>query len=356
MPWKVGSQLVPDCCLPPSGTRDRPGRCVAIVGEMEVHQSRPSTDRTDDSPRQVRGRARLGRVRAERRVALLTVAVVLMGWGLGVMATPVMAAVAPPGGPPQAISPISPTGTDISYPQCGARLPLDQAFAVVGVNYGLDNTLNPCLQEELDWAEFQTTGDSAEPNVSVYLNTGDPGNSYLSEQVTDWPSVGSTPYGSCLPSVVAPHYLGPGEVSLPCSYEYGFQKAEQDLFWLRAAAVSDGLPSSPRSYPTWLDVETSNSWEPATDLNVADLQGMTAELQQAGVKAIGLYALPEQWQEITGGANALAFGSLPHLQDWILGAGSLPAAQAECQKAPFAGSSIALAQFPLGQFDGDFAC
>ncbi|MGA7172776.1 MAG: hypothetical protein WCB86_08665 [Candidatus Dormiibacterota bacterium] len=293
---------------------------------------------------------------AKRTMPVIMAAAVVLAGVPGLMTTPAKAAVAPAGGPPQAISPYSPTGSDVSYPQCGAPLPVDQAFAIVGVNYGLDNSLNPCLREELDWAEFQTTGDSKEPNVSVYLNTGDPGNSYLGEQVTDWPSSGSTPYGSCLPSLASLHYLGPGEVSVPCAYEYGFQKAEQDLFWLQDATVSDGLPTAPGNYATWLDVETSNSWESDTDLNVADLQGMTAGLQLSGVSVIGIYALPQQWREITGGANALAFSSVPQLQDWILGAGSLHAARAECQKAPFAGASIALAQFPLSQFDGDFAC
>lgn len=283
--------------------------------------------------------------------------VVLICGLLGVMATPALAGIAAEGSSTVMVpSGFSPTGADISYPQCGGSLPFGQAFAVVGVNYGRDNTLNPCFQDELGWAAYQTTGDSSEPKTSVYLNTGDPGNSYLGLQITDWPASGNTPYGSCLSTQATTHYLSPGQVSPSCAYEYGYQKADQDLFWLSAAAAGDRLPTSPGDYPVWLDVETSNSWESQTELNVADLQGMVQALQKSGVEEIGVYALPLQWQEITGGANSLAFGSFPQLQDWILGADSVQTARTECQEPPFAGASVALTQFPLGQFDGDYAC
>ncbi|HUY56325.1 MAG TPA: hypothetical protein VMV12_00650 [Candidatus Micrarchaeaceae archaeon] len=281
---------------------------------------------------------------------------VLLSGMLGVMTTPSLAEVAELGAPLRGPAPYSPTGADLSYPQCGLPLPFDQAFAVVGLNYGRDNTLNPCFGEELSWAALQTTGDSPEPDVSVYLNTGDPGNSYLGELVSDWPSAGITPFGSCLAARLSLHFPASGQVSLSCAYQYGFLKATQDLAWLRVAAARDNLPTAPAAYPIWLDVETSNSWESATELNVADLQGMVAALQGSGVTAIGVYALPAQWQAITGGANSLAFGSFPGLKDWILGADSLQAAQAECSQPPFVGSAVALAQFPTGTFDGDYGC
>ncbi|MGC2192521.1 MAG: hypothetical protein WA751_09340 [Candidatus Dormiibacterota bacterium] len=283
--------------------------------------------------------------------------VVLVGAMLEVLATPALAGFLPDLPPAEAIIPRSPpVGADISYPQCGQALPVGQAFGVVGVNYGRDNTLNPCLSQELAWASNLSTGGTSEPNASVYLNTGDPGNLYDGEEILDWPASGNTPYGACVRIELAIQRFGLGQVSLACAFEYGYLKAEQDLSWLRAAAASDYLPSSARDYPVWLDVENSNTWLSATDLNVADLQGMVVGLTQSGVPEIGVYALPLQWQEITGGASSLDLGSLPELHDWILGAGSLQAAEAECQQSPFMGAGIGLTQFPFGQFDGDYAC
>ena len=43
----------------------------------------------------------------------------------------------------------TPSGNDISYPQCGKTLPSRQAFGIVGVNEGLANTTNPCLATEI---------------------------------------------------------------------------------------------------------------------------------------------------------------------------------------------------------------
>jgi hypothetical protein len=235
-------------------------------------------------------------------------------------------------------------------------LPLGQAFVVVGVNGGRANTLNPCLGEELAWAVYRTTGASPEPNLSLYLNTGDPGNSYLGQPVPDWPDSGATPYGVCLPTIAEGHLHGPGQNSAACAWEFGYQRAAQDLFWLQTAAAQAGLPTRARAYPWWLDVETSNTWQPATLLNLADLQGMVYSLRQAGANRLGVYAFPPQWEGITGGTPTLASGSLYPLSDWILGSGSLAAAQASCQQPAFTGGRVEITQFPSGGFDGDYAC
>ena len=48
--------------------------------------------------------------------------------------------------PPTAAS----TGYDVSYPQCGRRLPAPGAFAIVGVNGGLPYSPNPCLKAQYE--------------------------------------------------------------------------------------------------------------------------------------------------------------------------------------------------------------
>jgi hypothetical protein len=247
-------------------------------------------------------------------------------------------------------------GADVSYPECGGALPLGQAFGVVGVNGGRANTFNPCLSGELSWAAYKSSGDSVEPKVSVYLNTGDPGNSYLGEEVADWPNSGVTPYGDCLPTVIYARLWGAGQMSAACAFAYGYQKAEADVLWLGTAARRDHLPTQPAAYPFWLDVETTNSWQNSTVLNTADLEGMVSALQGNGVEHLGVYAFTPQWDQITGGVVSLASGPLVASSDWIPVGGSLATAESGCQQPPFIGTTMAITQFGSGPFDADFAC
>jgi hypothetical protein len=230
------------------------------------------------------------------------------------------------------------TGFDISYPQCGHSYPSGGAFGIVGVNGGLANDANGCLGSELAWA--QTTpglASPAQPRTSLYINTADPGNG-----VADWPRSGSsTLYGSC-----------DGSWSQACAYIYGQQRASYSY-----GLVGGTLASSA---PWWLDIETANSWATATNasnwgaLNVATIQGFIAGLQGAGAGGpIGFYSTASQWQAITG--QTASNSSFPTARDWVAGAATLSQAQANCS-ASFSGGRVALAQFPSGGFDGDYAC
>ena len=71
--------------------------------------------------------------------------------------------------PPSASS----TGYDVSYPQCGRRLPAPGAFAIVGVNGGLPYSANPCLATQYQWAT--TSSGTKGPRASLYINTANPG-------------------------------------------------------------------------------------------------------------------------------------------------------------------------------------
>jgi hypothetical protein len=243
--------------------------------------------------------------------------------------------------PPPPPTPPLGTGFDISYPQCGASYPTGGAFGIVGVNGGLANDANGCLGSELTWAHA-TPGlaSPAQPSTSLYINTADPGNG-----VADWPTSGSTTaYGSC-----------DGSWSQACSYVYGQQRAAYS-YGLVAASNSPLATSA----PWWLDIETANSWATAANasgwaaLNVATIQGFVAGLQGKGATgAIGFYSTASQWQAITG--QSASNSSFPAAPDWVAGAGSLSEAQANCS-ASFSGGRVALAQFPSGGFDGDYAC
>src|ERR1700677_5413061 len=77
----------------------------------------------------------------------------------------------------------TPTGNDVSYPQCGQALPSGQAFGIVAVNEGVANTTNPCLTTEITWAQA-SSGTTSQPRVSLYVNPATPGN----HGGPDWPA------------------------------------------------------------------------------------------------------------------------------------------------------------------------
>jgi hypothetical protein len=93
-----------------------------------------------------------------------------------------------------------------------------------------------------------------------------------------------------------------GMNSQACAWQYGYDKASQDASWLTSAgdAINRQSPpttvaTTPGSYPWWLDVETANTWQTDQGMNVADLQGMIAALQAAGVATVGAYSTSSQW-------------------------------------------------------------
>jgi hypothetical protein len=270
------------------------------------------------------------------------------------------------------------TGNDVSYPQCGKTLPSRLAFGIVGVNGGLANDLNPCLgpsspypsyrQSELYWAVSASTGTTAQPKASLYLNTADPGNIYNGKPIADWPTTGSTPYGSCLTTTVTTSSgtFVVGQNSPACAWQYGYDRAAQDVSWLASAASAINAQSPPvpvsgaaSGYPWWLDVETMNSWRTGTSgqaMNVADLQGMIAELSSAGAAAVGAYSTSSQWSQITGGTLSAAAGSLYQIPDWIPGARSLSGAISNCGLSSFTGGQVTLTQWTAKSIDHDHAC
>ena len=304
--------------------------------------------------------------------ALAALTLLLLG------ATPALAA--QPAGkghnPPSSGGSSTPTGNDISWPQCGGTFPSGQAFGIVGVNDGLANNLNPCLgpdrggvsTSELYWAATTSSGGTSQPKASLYVNTADPGNG-----VADWPTASGTPttgdpYGPCLTASGA--NSGVGANSQACAWEYGYNKAVQDGTWLTNATTavntampSSALPTSPSSYPWWLDIETANSWS-TTTMNIADIQGMLAGLGSAGATSIGIYSTSYQWDQIVGtsttyGATYGATGgpTFPVMADWIPGARNLSGAQSNCTSlSSFTGGTVAITQWFGRTFDGDYAC
>jgi hypothetical protein len=255
-------------------------------------------------------------------------------------------------------------GFDVSYPQCGTTLPSPTAFAVVGVNGGLANDYNSCLSTELSWASG-SNGSTSQPRVSLYVNTADPGNMYNGQPIADWPtSGGGGSYGSCTTTTVtvqARHRTSTytvGENSTACAWQYGYNMVQGNLGSADEGNVT--VPgdlsqvTSPATYTWWLDVETANSWQTDTAMNVADLEGMVAAFQTAGVATVGVYSTSAQWGTIAGGTPATT-SSLYGIPDWIPGATSESGAQTDCGPPSFTAGTVALAQW-TGTPDSDYAC
>lgn len=229
------------------------------------------------------------------------------------------------------------TGNDISWPQCGRRLPNGQAFGIVGVNGGLANQPNDCFAEELAWAQ-NSSGGTSQDNAALYVNTANPGDVLGEYNVTDWPTSGTTPYGDC-----------DGSNSQACAYEYGKELAMADTQFIGN--------NDPASFKWWLDVETNNSWSLTnTANNVADLEGMTDYFQSLGAR-VGLYSTGYQWGQIVGNSVS-STSSLNGLDSWLAGASNLSDAQTQCTTEPALtnGGTVSLVQYISKRTDYDFSC
>lgn len=250
----------------------------------------------------------------------------------------------PSGSPPVGI------GYDISWPQCATPLPSGQAFGVVGVNGGLANTTNPCLDSQLAWAT-QSSGITEQPKVALYVNTANP-----SAAAADWwprsntypvwsDSTVTNPYGQCM-----------GADSPACSYLYGYAKAYDN-------ATLRGVPD-PAGYFWWLDVETDNSWGPDPVANRAALEGMAHYyLDVLGVQGLGIYSTGSQWTQIVGGIGPVSSGTtlrrpsnLNGLPSWLAGANTLAGAKANCADPALTGGAVTLTQYVMNDLDHNYVC
>jgi hypothetical protein len=238
----------------------------------------------------------------------------------------------------------TPTGYDVSWPQCGTTLPTGQAFAIVGVNNGLANNTNPCFAQQLAWAGT-SSGIASLPNlpkVMLYVNTANPGGlntaSWPSNNVDPRGNTSNNPYGICNHDNTA-----------ACAYQYGWNRAVEDV-WNRGV-------QNPPAYTWWLDVETENTWDTTaggTARNAADLEGMTAYFQSVGAR-VGLYSTSTQWKSIVGTVSITS--NLNGLDNWRAGATTLNGAKSNCSLAPLTrGGRVVMAQYVPGSLDYDYAC
>ena len=225
---------------------------------------------------------------------------------------------------------------DISYPQCGTKLPAPAGTSIVGVNDGILYSTNPCLGTEAGWGSAH--------GLQFYANTGDPGPAYSSH----WPAAGQAAPENCTTS---------DQNSTACSYDYGYNAA---LDSFQRALGNSGV--NPAGFPWWLDVETGNSWQtlesaygqsaPYQLNDTAAIQGEIAGLQSEGVAYVGIYSTGYQWTQITGGTGS-TFAGIPA---WLAGYSSQSTAHTACGSASFTGGRVTFTQYTSGGFDADYPC
>ncbi|WP_052090622.1 glycoside hydrolase family 25 domain-containing protein [Modestobacter caceresii] len=284
------------------------------------------------------------------RSILRTAVVATAAVGAAVLGAPATASAEEPR--PELRSTVEGTvGYDVSYPQCDRTLPDDAAFAVIGVNGGIATTENPCLADQWEWANDSSGAEPAQPRAQLYVNTANPGE--VREQVTTWPSRGVNRYGAC-----------DGGNSAACSYEYGVERAENDVRIVLDtlgdldgdAAIED--PADLVGLRWWLDVETMNTWQTdgaaAQRNNRATLEGMTDHLESVGGR-VGLYSTGYQWGEIVG--DVPSWSSLHGLDSWLAGARSIRGAVANCADEPLVdGGRVVLTQYVEDDLDHNRSC
>ena len=212
---------------------------------------------------------------------------------------------------------------DVSWPQCGERLPSQADAAIVGVNGGKPYEENPCLAEQFAWAT-RATGQPA-----FYINTANPG---PGSRAVDWYGQQS-PKSSCSRSDEA-----------ACAYNYGYNAAKH------AFAVAQARTGAAARHSWWLDVETTNSWSGDHSLNVADIVGSITFLRSQNVP-VGIYSTGYQWGAITGGAR------FPEVPNWVAGARNGDEAAQWCSpQRSFTGGPVTLVQWVEHDLDHNALC
>ncbi len=254
-----------------------------------------------------------------------------------------------------AAKPVSSTpelvGYDVSYPQCGRRLPTDHYFGIVGVNGGTAASTNPCLATQLVWANSAKTG-SKQPKVQVYVNTANPAQDSAYTWAS-WPTVSTAgnPYGAC---------TGERTNDKACSWQYGWNRSvETEAYFVAKAREANLITTETSNYVWWLDVETMNSWQSGSNealiRNTAAIEGFAAYYQSKQAK-VGLYSTEVQWNEITGG-NISATSNLNGLDNWRPSGASLANAKSNCSVPPLtSGGFISLTQYVQKNLDHNHSC
>ena len=209
-------------------------------------------------------------------------------------------------------------GWDVSWPQCGKRLPGGpRGYAVIGVTDGHLFDMNPCLAEQHRWST------KAGSLGGLYVNV-------------NWPSRAAEPGLAAMMADAC------AAADLDCQlYQWGYRGV--------SAAVAGATERHVSAPMWWLDVETANRWSGDQRRNALIVQGAIDALAARDI-GVGIYSTSYQWGVIVGGFS-------PGLPNWIAGPNNAAEAAEACQVGPtFGGGTPWMVQYPYQGFDGNLMC
>ena len=222
--------------------------------------------------------------------------------------------------PQAALAGPSPTGLDISWPQCHGGVPAlaaSPSLVIVGVTGGRAFTQNPCFASEYRWA----TAQGAAP--AFYMNLNYPGSSTAARGQTG-------PSGTCQIVDASCH-----------AFNYGYNAGQDAFTYAHSVGAS--------SFGWWLDVETVNSWSTNPSLNVQVIRGAIRYFQDNKL-AVGIYSVASMWRDIAGNFS-------PGLPIWVAQTEASVPTMTYCSSAyGFGGGSAVLVQHWTGAYDLDYGC
>jgi hypothetical protein len=213
------------------------------------------------------------------------------------------------------------TGSDVSFPQCGALPVSAGAFGIVGVTAGRAFSQNGCLADEFGWAK--RSGTQAPP--SLYMNLQYPIGTTASYAMNG-------PKGKC------------SQKDKECqAYNYGYNAAANAYAYAKSKVAE--------SNRWWLDIETANSWSAKTALNALVIQGALEYFGSLGVGiTAGIYSTPRMWTTVAGNFR-------PHsVESWVAQATKATAESYCATSGPFGTGPVALVQYVSDGQDWDYAC
>ncbi len=204
-------------------------------------------------------------------------------------------------------------GADVSSPNCGAQIPANATFGIVGVTNGTDYSTNPCLAAQA--THFPKA-------LSLYANSG--WNDHSAHLNPSSPKACPAADADCL------------------AYNYGYNAG----LFADDAATAAGVSSD----VWWLDVESDNSWNGDVIQNRNSLQGEHDAFIARGATVVGVYSTTSEWQTITGGWH----NGWPN---WIGAAEGVSGQDRQgCSGNQFTGGSTLVVQSGRRGIDRDVAC
>ncbi len=206
-------------------------------------------------------------------------------------------------------------GFAISYPQCPQSYPTSTyEYAILGVTDGRSFTHNPCLKDEISWAQ------DAPYHPSFYINLSFPIDIY--------------------PTLTKSFDCGVGDQKC-IAYHFGYATAQDAYNY----ALSQGLAD----VPWWLDMQTISTWSADKSVNAQVVQG-AADFYKSKRLPVGLSTTPYQWDQIAG-------DYITDLPTWVPGRVDKQTATQYCLNGKgYSGGQVQQVAYVESNFEVVYAC